>query len=228
MVSLKCFSLAAFRVFVSRPPTRKREEPNVTGSSGFLVARAKVIFLAGDERTSSRGGGGGALRDAVGHLESMEGEASKAGDGAEAGGYRGGARAGQAGALSALPAVVPASRPCAGAHVAAFGRDAFHHADPRLPAALRVRGAQGGGHHNLFTRPLGPVGAVFKINRCFVRGKPCSAKATEAEVAQRAIPPRATPAQLGFPLTRRAQAEQWFILKTAPRAAHALFREPSY
>ncbi len=28
------------------------------------------------------------------------------------------------------------------------------------------------------------LGAVFKIIRCFVRGKPCSAKATEAEVAQ--------------------------------------------
>ena len=49
------------------------------------------------------------------------------------------------------------------------------------------------------------LGAVFKINRCFVSWKPCSAKATEAEVAQRAMPPRATRAQLGFRFTRRAQ-----------------------
>ena len=61
------------------------------------------------------------------------------------------------------------------------------------------------------------------INRCFVRGKPCSAKATEAEVAQRAMPPRATPAQLGFPLTRRAQAERRGILKTAPNGSFPVF-----
>ncbi len=38
-------------------------------------------------------------------------------------------------------------------------------------------------------------------------------------MAQRAMPPMATPAQLGFPLAHRAQAEHRGILKTAPEAA---------
>ena len=50
---------------------------------------------------------------------------------------------GKAGALPAMPARVSASRSWAGAHVAALGRDAIHHADPSQPAALRLRGVQG-------------------------------------------------------------------------------------
>ena len=38
------------------------------------------------------------------------------------------------------------------------------------------------------------------------------------EASQRLVPPRTTPAQLGFPFTRRAQAERRIILKTAPSA----------
>ncbi len=60
------------------------------------------------------------------------------------------------------------------------------------------------------------LGAVFKISRCYVREKPCSAKAAEVEASQRLVPPRTTPAQLGFPFTLRASAERQFILKTAP------------
>ena len=62
------------------------------------------------------------------------------------------------------------------------------------------------------------LGAVFKLNQCSVRGKSRSAKATEADAGQRPVPPRATPAQLDFPLTRRAQAERRFNLKTAPNS----------
>ena len=59
-------------------------------------------------------------------------------------------------------------------------------------------------------------GAVFKGDRGFVSRKPCSTKAAEAEVGQRPMPPRTTPAQLGLRLTRRAQAKHRFTLKTAP------------
>lgn len=40
--------------------------------------------------------------------------------------------------------------------------------------------------------------AVFKTNRCYVSGKPSSAKEAEEEESQRLMPPRSTPAQLGF------------------------------
>jgi hypothetical protein len=67
-----------------------------------------------------------------------------------------------------------------------------------------------------FSPSLRDLGAVFKIGRCSVRGKSGSAKAPEVEAGQRPVPPRVTPGQLGFPLTRRAHAEPRFILKTAP------------
>ena len=66
------------------------------------------------------------------------------------------------------------------------------------------------------------LGRVYEINQPSVSEKGRSAKATEAEAGQRPVPPRATPAQLGFPLTRRAQAEHRVILKTAPKPLRSL------
>jgi hypothetical protein len=56
--------------------------------------------------------------------------------------------------------------------------------------------------------------------------KPISAKATEAEAAQSAVPPRATPAQLGFILARRAWAGRRFIHQTHPNAQSLLISPP--
>ncbi len=52
------------------------------------------------------------------------------------------------------------------------------------------------------------LGRVWELREPSVAEKPRSAKAAEAEAGQRPVPPRATPAQRGFPATRRAGAEQ--------------------
>ncbi|MBC8040195.1 MAG: hypothetical protein H7Y06_06615 [Opitutaceae bacterium] len=52
-----------------------------------------------------------------------------------------------------------------------------------------------------------------------MRGKVGSAKATEVEVAQRAMPPRSTQAQPAFPLTRRVRRPEIFQKHTQIRRA---------
>ncbi len=58
--------------------------------------------------------------------------------------------------------------------------------------------------------PVCHLGRVSEIDQVGVRGKTGSAKAAEAEATQRVVPPRTTPAQPAFPLTRRVRRPEVF------------------
>jgi len=76
------------------------------------------------------------------------------------------------------------------------------------------------------------LGRVWELREPSVAEKPRSAKAAEAEAGQRPVPPRATPAQRGFPATRTEQGpggvgREGQGLKAQlprPRLAHSLLR----